>query len=184
MPKDILDMNGNELRALRDSLPDDHDPRELRMLSDRITAVSINEGVSEGLALAKKVSVAEKLDQAAYDKWSGLKDKDSEFAKAVDAELEARGDADTNERALMDAATSVAMDMGMVPDAWKPHDSAMAQIKGAGSRNSLGDGGKQDGMSDTQRDLMSSLAKRGFIDTKDEAVMARINKSVGGSDDE
>jgi hypothetical protein len=183
MSKDIMEMNAGELRVLRDGLADDHNPQEVRLLNDRITDVSIAEGLASGLSKAKKIRTAEKLDEAAYDRYPGLRDEESEFAKAVNKELEARGDVDTNERALADASNAVAIEMGIKPEAWS-QSSAGSAIRGSGVRQPLGDPEEKEGMSDTQKSLLAGLATRGFINTADKDVMARINKATGESNDE
>lgn len=180
MPKDVMEMTAGELRVLRDGLPDDHDAHEMRMLNDRITDVSIAEGLAQGFLQQKEISRAETLDAAAKKRYSGLRDTDSEFAKAVDKELEERGDSKTNARALMDAANSVAMDMGVKPDAWNEPAGQSNSIRGSGSRNNFGDEVEAEGMSDRQKELMAGLIKRGYLDPKNKASMDRITKATGG----
>lgn len=184
MSKEIMEMNAGELRVLRDGLPDDHDPREVRMLADRIVEISIAEGLAAGFSQQKEISKAELLDAAAHKRYSGLRDTDSEFAKAVDKELEERGDAKTNARALMDAANSVAMDMGIQPDAWNQPAGASNSIRGSGSRNDFGDEKEPEGMSDRQKELMAGLVKRGYLDPKNKESMNRITVATGGEVDE
>ena len=184
MSKDVMEMNGEELRALRDGLPADHDPREIRMLNDRITDVSIAEGLARGFADQKDISTAEKLDKAAYDRYSGLNDEDSAFAKAVEKELVDRGDAKSNPRALMDAANSVAMDMGISPDSWNEGSTPSNTVRGSGSRNPFGEEKEEGGLNERQKEMMKDLAARGHINPNDKASMDRLTIATGGTVDD
>ncbi len=175
MAKDIMEMSAAELKQLRAGLPGDHDPNEVQALNDRIVEVSIEEGIQSGLSRMSTIADAKTLDGQAYKRWPELSQEDSDFRKAVNKELEKRGDSATNPNALNDAANKVGLDRGMVNHGWEASsDTAKIMgIKGPGDP----DGNGREGKSYTEKnaDILEEMS--GFIDTSDENVLARINSS-------
>lgn len=179
MPKELMDMNSGELKALRANLPDETTQAERDALNDRIADLTVAEGLTAGMAARDKRDSAKAMDAKAYKRWPGLRDKESEFYKAVETVMEARGDSETNERALMDAANEVGMEMGEAPVGWVPAESAMKMM----NIKAGGDEGASEGSSikytDKHQKTLDFLAKEGLINKEDEASMARINKGTG-----
>jgi len=176
MAKELMEMNSAELKQVRTSLPADHDPKEVAALNDRIMEVSIEEGIQSGMGRLETRQTARELDTQAAKRWPELKDKESDFYKAVNAELESRGDSETNPRALNDAANKVGLDRGMVNNGWAASaDTAKIMgIKAPGEH----DGNDGDGQSFTKAnaDILEQMSE--FIDTKDEKVLERIDAAV------
>jgi len=181
MPKDINEMSVPELKQLYSTLDDDNSsPEQRAALNDFIIEKMVDERVDAAMGRVEKVGKAKELDGIAKKRWPQLADLESDFAKRVEAELEARGDADSNPRALLDAANAVGYELGEVPAGFKPSETSRKNfaIKPSGDPDAPGDGSAK--FVDKHKNVFNRLMKEGYLK---EADAEKINEKVAGGND-
>jgi len=178
MTKDAMDMTLAELLTLQNGLTGEEDPAQVRALDKRIRELEVEAAVDKRMASFEAKKKAEDFDATARKRWKGLQDKESDFYKAVNEELERRGDSKTNPLALLDAANKVGLERGDVQEGWVPSADTQAIMKIKPSGNPE-EGSSKRLRTERNSSFLDTLAKEGFLDKNDEASMARINAEDG-----
>jgi hypothetical protein len=176
MPKEIQDMTVAELKNLMATLDDDNSTPEQRAgLQEYIMDRIVDEKLDARMERLQTHTTAKELDTIAKKRWPQLTDPESDFYKKVEAEVEARGDIDTNPRALLDAANAVGLQMGEAPDGWSPSENVrkVHALKPSGDPDAPGDG--EDKFVIKHQSAFERLKKEGYLDDDDaEAINARV----------
>ncbi len=177
MPKNVLDMNVAELEQLRAGLnPDDTSPQDIKALDDHIITVKIQEGVTAGISQFQSKQEAQKLDEVAYKRWPKLRDKESEFYKKVNEEMEARGAKPSDKHALFDAANAVGFESGEVQEGFTPSENTQAIMK-IKSANDQDAGSDKTPYTESKSSFLDVLTKEGFLNKDNAESMERINQA-------
>ena len=173
--KNPMDMNLAELRQLKAGLTGEEPAEQRAALNDRINELTVEERVASALGKYEAKQQAKSYDDEAKRRWKGLRDKDSDFYKEVNAELERRGDSETNPLALLDAANKIGLERGDVQEGWQASADTQAIMKIKGSGNPEEGGSSDRKVTEKSSSLLDALVEDGFLNKDNEASMARIN---------
>ena len=121
MELDFNTASSAQLKAFKKSLTLDEATTEQLLQVEQLDELIIERMVDERMAGVEQKHLfrekAGKLDKKAHKDWPELADTKSDFAKKVNAFLEEAGGGESDPAALLNAANSVGLDMGMVPSA-------------------------------------------------------------------
>jgi len=181
MAKELNEMNVAELKQLHGTLDEENStPEQRAALQDFILDKIVEERVDAAMGKVQKSTRAKELDAVAKKRWPQLNDPESDFFKKVEAEVEARGDIGTNERALLDAANAVGMDLGEAPSGWTPSENVrkVHALKPSGDPDGGGESSGQ--FVEKHQGAFDRLVKEGYLDKDDAEVLNE--KTSGGAE--
>lgn len=122
--KGLEDMSVAELRAMRQQIPADQ-PQTLAALDAVINDRAVDERVSltlkRELTTQKFVQIEQEANEAAMSRWPELRDKSTQLYKLTNRLLNEAGDlAETDPRAVLNAANEAGIALGLTPKGYTP----------------------------------------------------------------
>lgn len=120
-PKTLDDMSVAELEQYRDQVPEENKAQFERYITERRAAEIARNTILEERQKDTFTNAESKANEKAFGRWPQLHDKSSEFYRVTDRILKEMGPgADTNPRAVLDAANEAGLELGLTPQSFRP----------------------------------------------------------------
>lgn len=122
--KGLEDMTVAELRTMRQQIPADQ-PQTLSALDavihERMVGEQVSASLKKELSTQRFVQVEQEANEAAMSRWPELRDKSTQLYKLTNRLLNEAGDlAETDPRAVLNAANEAGMQLGLTPKGYTP----------------------------------------------------------------
>lgn len=115
-PKTLDDMSIQELETLRGNVPEEQKAAFESYLQERKIDAKVQDRLNKFEQTTERKTAEQRFNHMAMDRWPQLRDKQSEFYRITDRILSEMGSvADTNPRAVLDAANEAGLEVGISP---------------------------------------------------------------------